>query len=170
VTVTTWVPPAAGTLQVVGLTVRLAVPAACVTATFWPAMITVALRLLTLDGLAAAVRVTLPVPVPRAGASVNQAAPWLAVHPTPSPAVTVTAREPPAPGALQVVGRTVTPTVPAACVTATLWPAMMTVALRLSTLDGLAAAVNVTLPVPLPLAALHVSQSTRLLAVHAASV
>jgi hypothetical protein len=47
---------------------------------------------------------------------------------------------------------------------------MVTVALRLLTLDGLAAAVSVTLPVPVPLAALHVSHVALLLAVHTVSV
>jgi hypothetical protein len=47
---------------------------------------------------------------------------------------------------------------------------MVTVALRLLTVDGLAAALSVTFPLPVPFGALHVSHDALLLAVHAASV
>jgi hypothetical protein len=72
-------------------------------------------------------------------------------------AVTVTTCVPPSAGALHVVGVTVTPTT--ACVTVIACPAMVAVALRLVTLDGFAAAVNVTLPLPVPLDALRVSHA-----------
>jgi hypothetical protein len=107
-------------------------------------MMTVALRLLTLDGLADALSVQVPEPVPPVTLRVSHATLLLAAHPTPAPTVTVTTWVPPAPDAPQVVALSVTLDVPAACVTATVWPAMVTVALRLLVLDGLAAAVSVT--------------------------
>jgi hypothetical protein len=47
---------------------------------------------------------------------------------------------------------------------------MVTVTLRLLTLDGLADAVSVQVPEPVPPVTLSVSHDTGLLAVHAASV
>jgi hypothetical protein len=64
----------------VGLTVTVATPAACVTTTACPARSTVALRLDRLEGFAAAVSVTLPLPVPLAGATVTQGNPDTALH------------------------------------------------------------------------------------------
>jgi hypothetical protein len=55
----------------VGVTVNVAVPAACVTDTAWPAIVAVALRAVSLDGFAVAVRTTLPLPVPLAALNVS---------------------------------------------------------------------------------------------------
>ena len=113
-------PPPAGALQLVGVTVKVADPAACVTAMACPATVAVAVRLVT-DALVAAVSVTLPLPVPLAALNVNHA--WLLVadHAASlSDAVTVTLCVPPPAGALQVVGETVNVADPAACVTDTL--------------------------------------------------
>jgi hypothetical protein len=72
VTATASVPPPVGAAQLVGVTVNVAVPAACVTAIAWPATVAVALRLVTLDGFALAANITLPVPVPPAVLGVSQ--------------------------------------------------------------------------------------------------
>jgi hypothetical protein len=156
VTVTVCVPPAAGAFQLVGVTVKLAVPAAWATLIACPATVAVALRLVT-EALVAAVSVTLPLPVPLTALSVSHA--WLLVadHTASlSDAVTVTLCAPPPAGALQLVGVTVNVAVPAACVTVTGWPAMVAVDVRLAPLV-VAAAVKVTVPLPVPLAALTVS-------------
>ena len=72
VTVTALVPPPVGDAQLVGVTVNVAVPAACDTVIACPATVAVALRLVTLDGFALAASVTLLVPVPPAALSVSQ--------------------------------------------------------------------------------------------------
>jgi hypothetical protein len=158
VTVTLCMPPPAGALQLVGVTVNVAVPAACVTVTACPATIAVALRLVTLDGFAAAVRVTLPPPVPVAALSVSQGWLLVAIHAASvCDAVTATACVPPTAGAAQLVGVTVKLALPAACVTVIACPATVAVALRADTLDGFAVVLSVTVPLPVPLAALSVS-------------
>ena len=117
VTVTFCVPPLAGALQVVGVTVNVADPAACVTEIAWPATVAVALRLVT-DALVAAVSVTLPLPAPVGELTVSQLWSLVAVHAASlSDAVTVTLCVPPPTGAVQLVGVTVKVADPAACVT-----------------------------------------------------
>jgi hypothetical protein len=171
VTVTVCAPPPAGAAQVVGVTVKVGVAAACVTATVWFPIVTVVLRLLALEGFTAAVSVRLPLPVPLAVLRVSQACALVAVQAASVwEAVTVIVCAPPPAGAAQVVGVTVKLAVPAAWVTDTGWPARVAVALRLVRLDGFGAAVRVTLPLPLPLAALRVSQACALVAVQTASV
>jgi hypothetical protein len=102
VTVTPCVPPAAGAFQVVGLSVT--VPPDCVTLTVFPPSVRVPVRLVRLV-VDAAVRVTLPLPVPLVGLTVNQTASLDAVHARVAEfAVTVTPWVPPAAGAFQVVG------------------------------------------------------------------
>ena len=160
VTVTTSVPPPAGALHVVGLSVT--VPPACVTLTVFPPSVTVPVRLVKLV-VDAAVRVMLPLPVPLVGLTVNQAALSDAVQArVEGLAVTVTPCVPPAAGAFQVVGLSVT--VPPACVTLTVCPPSVTVPVRLVRLV-VDAVVNVTLPLPVPLVGLTVNQPALLDAV-----
>jgi hypothetical protein len=72
VIVTTCVPPPAGALQDDGLTLNVAVPAAWVTVTEWPAIVAMAVRGAPLV-VGAAVRMTLPLPVPVVTLSVSHA-------------------------------------------------------------------------------------------------
>ena len=109
--------------------------------------------------VAAAVSVTLLLPVPVAELTVSQASSLVADHAASlSDAVTVTLCVPPPAGALQLVGETVNVADPAACVTLMVCPATVAVALRLVT-EALVAAVRVTLPLPVPVAELTVSQA-----------
>jgi len=64
-------------------------------------------------------------------------------------------------------GRSVVAT-PAACVTVKVWPAIVTVVVRLSAIVE-AAAVNVTTILPVPVVALSVSHAADEVAVHVAS-
>jgi hypothetical protein len=117
VTVTLCVPPPAGALQLVGVTVNVAEPAACVTVTLCPAIVAVAVRVAALV-VAAAVRVTLPLPAPVGELTVSQLWSLVAVHAASlSDAVTVTLCVPPPAGAVQLLGVTVNVADPAACVT-----------------------------------------------------
>jgi hypothetical protein len=106
VTDTTCVPPPAGALQLVGVTVKVAVPADCVTLKVCPAMVAVADRLAALV-VAAAVSVTVPFPPPDVGEAVNHAALVWADHGQPAPAVTPTLTDPPAAAMVADVGEIV---------------------------------------------------------------
>ncbi len=171
VTATGCVPPSVGAAQLVGVTVNVAEPAACVTVIACPATVAVALRLATLDGFAVAASVTLAVPVPPGALSVSQGCVLVAVHVASlSEAVTATVSVPPPVGTAQLAGVTVNVAEPAACVTVIACPATAAVALRLATLDGFAVAASVTLAVPVPPGALSVSQGCVLVAVHVASL
>jgi hypothetical protein len=90
----------------------------------------------------------------------------VAVHATvPGLTVTVTgAAACPSAGTCQLAGVTVTE--PPACVTVTVWPPIVAVAVRAAT-DVVEAAVSSTLPLPTPLAGVTVNQGALVVAVHA---
>ena len=79
-TVTVCAPPTAGAAQIVGVTEKVAVPAAWVTVTIWPAMVAVAVRAFTADGFAGAVNVTALLPIPFDALSVSHGWSLAAVH------------------------------------------------------------------------------------------
>ena len=118
--------------------------------------------------LAAMLNVTVPGPVPLAPAvTVTHAASLLAVHAQPLGAVTVTEPDPPVAASAWLVAESVEVHVTPAWVIVTVWPAIVSVAVRAVALV-LAAALNVTVPEPVPLApAVTVAHAASLLAVHA---
>ena len=111
--------------------------------------------------------VTVPLPLPLAPPlMVSQAALLVAAHVQPVAAVTTVLDDPAAEVSVAEVGDT--PKVHAApsWITETVWPATVNMPLRCD-VEGLAVALNVTVPLPLPLAPpLMVSQVALLLAVH----
>jgi hypothetical protein len=143
--------------------------AACVTVTVCPAIVSVATRLSGPE-LAVALNETVPGPAPDAPAvTVSHAALLLAVHAQPAAALTVTLAEDAvgANAAVVVDSANVHGSVAPACVTVTVWPAIVSVAGR-GVEPGLAVAVTVTVPFPVPLAPVAiVSQGALLVAVHA---
>ena len=107
-TVTACVPPTPGAFQVVGVTTKVAVPPACVTSTVWPAIVACAVRAAT-EVVAAAVRVTAPVPAPEAGLTVSQGWSVVAVQGrSDTEVMIVTSCVPCTAGAFQVLGATTT--------------------------------------------------------------
>jgi hypothetical protein len=140
----------------VGVTVKFALPAACVTVTVWPPRVAVATRAPALVVVfAAAVSVTLPAPVPPAVLSVSHDWLLLVVQATVAGLTpTATVCVPPVPETLHAVGVMVT--VPAVCVTVTARPPMVTVAVRTAALV-VGAAVMLTVPLPVPPAGLTVT-------------
>ena len=124
-----------------------------VTVTVCPATVTVALRE-DVEVLAAAVAVTVPLPEPLPPVPiVSHVALLEAVHAQPDATVTPTEPLPPAATMFCVAGESATLQGAPACVTVTDWPPTVTVALR-DTLDVLAVAVSVIVPLPEPLAPL----------------
>ena len=161
--------PRSGAFQDNGDTANVLTPPAWVTVTDCPASVTVPVRACTL-GFAAAVSVTAPDPVPPVALTVSHAASDAAVHGASlSEALTPTLRVPPPTATAQLVGLTVKVLTPPACVTVTVWPATVTVAVRGCTL-ALAAAVSVTAPEPSPLAGVTVTQGAEDVAVQGASL
>jgi hypothetical protein len=137
-----------------------------VTVTDWPPAVTVAL-LEAEPVLAAAVTVTVPFPEPLP--PVIESHVWLsdAVHVQPAGAVIVTVPLPPPATMFWVAGESAKLQGTPACVTVTAWPPTVTVALR-DTLDVLAVAVSVIVPLPEPLAPLVIDSHDALSdAVHA---
>jgi hypothetical protein len=159
-------PPLTGEFCEVDETAKLHAPA-CVTVTVCPAMVSVPAR----EGpvLASTSKETAPLPVPLGVDSVIQLVLVFAVQSQPLPAVTVDDKvAAPAPGVCDV-GET--PKVhPAACVTLTVCPAMMSEPLR----EGpvLAATLNAAVPLPVPLPVVTVIQLVLVVAVqvHPAAV
>ena len=139
---------------------------AWVTVTLWPATVRVALRDNEL-AFAVAVTVTEPSPEPLAPlVTVSHAAPLVAVHVHPVGAVNVTEPLPPPATMFSVVVDSVYVQGAPACVTVTLCPATVRVALRDEVLV-FAVAVTLALPFPDPLAPLvTVSHAAPLVAVH----
>ena len=137
----------------------------CVTVTVWPATVSVPVRC-AVAALVVALKVTVPLPDPLAPLPiVSQAALLVALHAQPVAAVTAVVDEPPAAVSVRDVGDT--PKVQAAplCVTVTVWPATVRVPVR-PAVAVLAVALNVTVPLPDPLAPpLTVSQAALLVAV-----
>ncbi len=137
----------------------------CVTVTVWPATVSVPTRW-AVDGFAVALNVTVPSPAPLAPpVTLSQAALLAAVQLQPPGAVTPVVEEPADEVSVAVVGDTPKVHVVPSCVTVTVWPATVSVPVR-SVDDGFAAALKVTVPLPLPLAPLLiVSQAALLVAV-----
>jgi len=129
----------------------------CVRLYVWPAIDRTAVRV-DVVVLAAAVSVTTPLPAPPSGLIVSQVGPVPTVQPHPAAPVTFTVTFPPFPGTVADPGE-IANAQPgaAACVTVTACPAIVNVVLRL-TPSVFAAAVSVTVPLPVPLAGLTESQ------------
>src|SRR5215218_6279865 len=162
VIVTPALPPVSPNARVVGLAVITQAAAACDTLTVWPATVTVPLRAAPV--LAAAVKVTVPEPLPEVALGVSHASLLLTVHaPHVLPAVTVTPALPPVSPNARVVGLAVMTHAAATWLTLTVCPATVTVPLRAAPVLGVA--VNVTAPEPLPDVALGVSQALLLVTV-----
>ena len=127
--------------------------AACVTLNVWPAMVSVPVRALVF-GLADALNATVPVPLPLAPlVTVNHDVLLLTpVHAHPAGAVTAVDPVPPPATTDWLVGAAHRCSA-AAWVTVNVWPAIVSVPVR-ALVFGLAAALNATVPVPLPLAPL----------------
>ena len=112
-----------------------------------------------------ALKVTVPLPDPLAPPVIlSQAVLLTAVQLQPPGAVTPVVEDPADEVSVAVVGDTPKLHVVPSCVTVTVWPATVRVPVR-SVDDGLAVALNVTVPSPLPLAPpLMVSQAALLVA------
>lgn len=161
VTETLPLPPEAGTDCVSGA-IANEQPLPCVTATVWPATISVPDRL----GPAAAAteNVTVPDPLPlEPDVIVIHGCALEAVQAHPAPPATFTVRLPPEASTLCESGDTSNEQ-PADCVTVTALPAIVTVPVR----DGpdVGATLSVTVPAPMPVAGATVIQSALLEAVH----
>lgn len=155
VTDTEPLPPAAGMLCVGADAAYVQAVPACVIVTIRPAAVSVALRAVV-EVFAAAVKATVPVPVPLAPlVMVNQVAESVAVHAHPVPAVTATVALPPAAAKLCVVAEVAYVQAAPACVTVTSLPAAVSVALR-AVVDVFAVALTITVPFPDPLAPLAI--------------
>jgi hypothetical protein len=116
--------------------------------------------------LEATVSVTLPAPVPLVRDSVIHDLPDEAVQAHPADVVTVTLWLPPVFDTNTLVGETVkVHAAAAACVTVTVWPAMVAAAVREAAV-GFTEAANVTDPLPLPLVGDAVSHAALDAAVH----
>ena len=130
VTVTAPLPPPDTMLKAVADSVNVQGTPAWVTVTLCPATVTVALCDNELV-FAVAVMVTVPFPDPLAPlVTVNHAALLVAVHAHPVGAVTVAEPLPPPATMFKLVGETVNVQVTPGCVIVTVWPAMVSVALR----------------------------------------
>jgi hypothetical protein len=104
VTVTTWLPPLAEGLQLVGLIVNVPLPAAWLTVKVFPAIATLHDRVLQAV-LGWAVTVTEPLPVPLMGDTVShEVHGLLTLQASPGVTATVTTWLPPPTGGLQLVG------------------------------------------------------------------
>jgi hypothetical protein len=125
------------------------VPPLWVTVKVCPAIVTLPVRAAT-DTAGAAVTTTLPAPVPPGADSDNHATAVVAVHAGVSVKVVDTVTGLPSPAAANVEGgATVNVGTPAACVTVSTCPPIVTVACRGPALVVVFAdAVSVTLPVP----------------------
>jgi len=163
VTLTLPAPPEAGKLWLVGLMVNEQ-PLACVTVNVWPATVIVPVRCGPV--LAATVNWTVPAPEPLAPAvMVIHESLLAAVQAHPVAAVTLTDPDPPLAGKLCEAGLMVNAQ-PLFCVTVKVCPATVIAPMRCGPV--LAATVNWTVPLPLPLAPLEmVIQAALLVAVHA---
>ena len=154
VTVVEPVPPAAATDKLFDEIANVHPAAACVTVNVWPATVSVPLRGDVL-GLADALNATLPLPLPVAPpVTVNHPVSLLTpVQAHPVDAVTFV--EPVAvPAAIDWLGGEMEYIHCApACVTLNVWPPMVSVPVR-ALVSGLAAALNATVPLPVPLAPL----------------
>ncbi len=139
---------------------------AWVTVTVWPAMVSVPVRG-DVDVFAAMENATAPFPLPPVpDVMVIQEALLVAVHVQPASVVTVLLPEVAAAPGVSDVGETVKVQGTPACVTVTVWPAMVSVPVR-GDVAVLAAMENATVPLPLPLAPdVMVSQEALLVAVH----
>src|SRR4051794_30645245 len=120
------------------------------------------------DVFAAAVKLTVPLPVPLAPAViVTQPALLADVHEQPAVVVTATLPEPPAAAKFCDAGERLNAQLAAASVTVKVWPATVNVADRAAVVV-FAAAVNVTVPPPVPVAPVAMTTHPALLdAVHA---
>jgi hypothetical protein len=164
VTDTFAVPPAPGTGPLGGATTKLHPLPLWVTVTSWPAIVAVAVRG-DVEGLACALKLTVPFPLPEAPALiVSQASASVAVQLHPVPAVTPMLPLPPPAAKLYVVGFTPNSHAPL-WVIVTGCPAIVAVVLR-DDAEPFACALRVTVPFPLPLVpAVIVNQGSASLAV-----
>src|SRR6478735_11150265 len=136
-------PPAAGMVSPEGPRPKVQL-AAWVTVPLWPAIVSMPVR----GPPGAALNWTVPLPVPVAPAVMDShAALLLAVHAQPAAPVTVTLPVPPCAGTLPDVGSIANVQL-APWVTVKVWPAIVSVPVR----GPPAAALNRTVPVPVPLA------------------
>jgi len=159
-------PPALPTDALVGATVNPQSGApACVTVTARPAIVAVAVRAVVLV-LGAIASVAAPLPVALAGTTLIQTAPGEVVHVQPALVDTFTVEVALGLPTDTLVGATVNVQAPAAWVTLTALPAMVTVPVRGEVLV-LAAIVNVALPLPEPLVGAAVIQDAPEEVVHA---
>jgi hypothetical protein len=126
-----------------------AVAPACVTVTACPATVTVPVREVV-DVLAATVNVTAPFPEPLTGDTVIQLAPEFAFHPQPDGFATVIVNVPPPLPGVSPVGDTEYVQAAGACVTVTVFPAIVTVPVR-DVVAVFAPTVIVVVPEPVPL-------------------
>ena len=151
VTSTGAVPPAAGMVTAVGPAVIDGVAPACVTVNVWPATVIAPVRAETDDVWAAIETPRVALPAPAAGMTVSQGCELVAdQEASGTELVSVSVRVAAADPMSQVVGATVKVGVAPDCVTATLRPAMVAVAVRGRTDVVCAVAVNVVLPLPIP--------------------
>jgi hypothetical protein len=135
-----------------------------------PPIVKVPVRLLV-DVFAAALKFTVPLPVPLAPAvMVSQVAPVTVIQLHPVPAATLTLPVPPDAGKVCETGERVIVQLAPACATVKACPPIVIVPERLVVVV-LAAALKLTVPLPEPLApAVTVSQLALLVAVHAQPV
>jgi hypothetical protein len=163
VTATLPVPPAAGTLALVGAMLKEQ-PVPWLTVNVWPAIATVPERAVAL--LAATVSFTVPFPLPLApDAMVIQLTLLVAVQPQPPPAVTATLTSPPDAGTDWLDGA-IANEQPAPWVTVIVCPPALIVPVRAA--PALAATAKPMVPLPIPeVGPVSVIQGTSLLAVHA---
>lgn len=162
VTVTVCVPPEGAAFHVLGLTLILP-GAACVTATGFPPIVAVAVRLAVLRDRSTC-NVTVPLPMPVVGLRSSQNWSLVAAHCTVAGlTVTATFCVAPSAGALQVAA--LRDSVPAAWLTETVFAPIVTVAPRLLRLV-VGAAVRLTLRDPVALLGLRVNQLRSELAAH----
>jgi hypothetical protein len=152
VTATVPVPPALANDWLVGEMLKAQLGAAAwVTVKVCPATVSVADRV-DVDVFAAAVKLTEPLPEPVAPAViVTHPALLAAVHEQPAVVVTATLPDPPAATKFWDAGERLNAQLAAACVTVKVCPATVNVAERAAVVV-FAAAANVTVPLPLPVA------------------
>jgi len=145
------VPPAAVTVWVVGETENAQADAFCVTVNVSAPIVIVAVRD-CVAVLAVALNVTSPLPVPLPPPdTVNQLALLTAVHAHPAPAVTLVNPDPRPEPMVVLAGEIETVHDTPAWLTVKLWPPIVSAAAR-AWVDVFAAAVKLTVAVPLPLA------------------
>jgi hypothetical protein len=167
VTATLPVPPAAAKACVDGEMLNAQLAPACVTVKLWPEIVNVALRAAEVV-FAAALKVTVPLPVPLdPPVTVTQLAPLVAVHAQPVIVVTATLPVPPAAATACVDGEMLNVQLAPDCVTVKVLPAIVSVPVR-GVVAVVAAAAKVTLPLPEPEApAVTDNHDTLLAALHA---